>query len=108
MGNFLVIYSKKFVQSTNKQNDLLASCVFINFVKKLDIDYFIRLQTPKKDWLNLIVKDITQTLNNSSMIHENMLFECIADMILILIFVNITKDLAEVHEDRRDKIEEKN
>ena len=41
------------------------------------------------------------------MIHENMLFECIADMILIPIFVNITKDLAEVHEDRRDKIEEK-
>ena len=37
-----------------------------------------------------------------------MLFECTADMMLIPIFVKITKNLAELHEDRRDKIEEEN
>ena len=37
-----------------------------------------------------------------------MLFEYIAHLILIPIFVNITRTLAELHEDRRDKIEEQN
>ena len=119
--HFLVIYSKKlqpktFSNPTNKQNDLLASCILINFVKKLDDDYFIWLKTPKKDFLDLIVKDINENHPNPQQFindpiigqDENMLFECIADMMLIPIFINITKNLAELHEDRRDKIEEQN
>ena len=97
-----------------KPNELLATCIFIHFINNLDSEYFTWLQIPRNKFLNLVIKHVGDHHENVGQFTQNpivgqseiLLFQKIADLMLIPVFVNVTKNLAELHIKRRLEIEE--
>ena len=101
-----IFYCNQYPKST-KNNNLLAGCIMIHYIKQLNESFFEWLQEPKDKVIKLILKQINEQTenpeeytNNPIIGQEKHIAEKIIESFLIPIFILSTKGLSELHQNK--------